>query len=261
MPPGETPPIDYALSPLLIELRHLDHSYLSERIGNASEDETRPALLLSKRFGPTVWLLKLYEEMSEPVRDGLCKIVIGKEISPDSRLNAGQSPRGCYWIDLRGNRSDQSSDRIVKSIYRTQAAFGPSVQWACGKVRRMGLFDCVVVLFRRGASSPRLHGASSPRLAAIATAKSETPRWFREPHQKIFHEHKNCHLNAIGTARIKVDCSSMETSMEYREFARECDRLAQQAKTDHERNTWKKMAEAWREVADQDDENILSRPQ
>jgi hypothetical protein len=32
---------------------------------------------LSNHFGPTVWLLKLPEEMSEPVGDGLCKIVLG----------------------------------------------------------------------------------------------------------------------------------------------------------------------------------------
>ena len=52
----------------------------------------------------------------------------------------------------------------------------------------------------------------------------------------------------------------MKTLREYREFAEQCDRLAQQAKTDHQRSTLKKIAKAWREVADQDDENVLSRP-
>jgi len=40
-----------------------------------------------------------------------------------------------------------------------------------------------------------------------------------------------------------------ETSAEYREFAEECDRLAKQVKTDGERKILEEMAEAWRIVA------------
>jgi hypothetical protein len=53
----------------------------------------------------------------------------------------------------------------------------------------------------------------------------------------------------------------METSREYREFAEQCDRLAQEwARTDDQRNTLRKIAEAWRQVANQSNENVLSRP-
>jgi hypothetical protein len=43
----------------------------------------------------------------------------------------------------------------------------------------------------------------------------------------------------------------METSAQYRETSaqEECDRLAKQAKTDGERKTLEEMAEAWRMVA------------
>jgi hypothetical protein len=44
-----------------------------------------------------------------------------------------------------------------------------------------------------------------------------------------------------------------ETSAEYREFAEECDRLAKQAKTDGERKILEEMAEAWRIVAAEED--------
>ena len=40
-----------------------------------------------------------------------------------------------------------------------------------------------------------------------------------------------------------------ETSAEYREFAEECDRLAKQVTTDGHRKTLEEMAEAWRIVA------------
>jgi hypothetical protein len=42
---------------------------------------------------------------------------------------------------------------------------------------------------------------------------------------------------------------SRETSAQYREFAKECDRLAQEAKTDGERKILEEMAKAWRRVA------------
>ena len=44
-----------------------------------------------------------------------------------------------------------------------------------------------------------------------------------------------------------------ETSAEYREFAEECDRLAKLAKTDGERKTLEEIAEAWRIVAAEED--------
>jgi hypothetical protein len=40
-----------------------------------------------------------------------------------------------------------------------------------------------------------------------------------------------------------------ETSAQYREFAEECDRLAERAKTDDHRKMLEEMAEAWRTVA------------
>jgi hypothetical protein len=40
-----------------------------------------------------------------------------------------------------------------------------------------------------------------------------------------------------------------ETSAQYGEFAEECDHLAKQAKTEHQRKTLEEMAEAWRRVA------------
>ncbi len=41
----------------------------------------------------------------------------------------------------------------------------------------------------------------------------------------------------------------METSAQYRVFAEECDRLAQEAKTDAYRKILEEIAEAWRTVA------------
>ena len=41
----------------------------------------------------------------------------------------------------------------------------------------------------------------------------------------------------------------LETSAQYHEFARECVRLVQEAKTDGERKILEEMAEAWRMVA------------
>ena len=46
----------------------------------------------------------------------------------------------------------------------------------------------------------------------------------------------------------------METPKELRKFAEECDRLAEQAETDHQRDTLKRMAEAWKKVADEKDQ-------
>jgi hypothetical protein len=46
----------------------------------------------------------------------------------------------------------------------------------------------------------------------------------------------------------------METSAQYLEFAEECDRLAKQAKTDDHRKILEKMAEAWRMLAGEVDD-------
>jgi hypothetical protein len=52
----------------------------------------------------------------------------------------------------------------------------------------------------------------------------------------------------------------METSKEFRDFAEECDRLAQVVETEHDRWILKKMAEAWRKVAEEYDNGGISRP-
>jgi hypothetical protein len=51
----------------------------------------------------------------------------------------------------------------------------------------------------------------------------------------------------------------MESSQEYRQFAEECDRLAQQAETEEQCRTLKKMAAAWRKVAEEYDREHLIR--
>lgn len=44
--------------------------------------------------------------------------------------------------------------------------------------------------------------------------------------------------------------SCMETPMQYRKFAEECDRLAKQASAAHHRKVLEEMARVWRELAD-----------
>ena len=51
----------------------------------------------------------------------------------------------------------------------------------------------------------------------------------------------------------------METSQDYRQFAQECDRLAEQAVTEEQCRILKKMAAAWRKVAEQYDREHLTR--
>ena len=45
----------------------------------------------------------------------------------------------------------------------------------------------------------------------------------------------------------------METSTEYRRFAKECDRLAKRAKTPHHQKILGEMAEAWIKVAEEEE--------
>jgi hypothetical protein len=51
----------------------------------------------------------------------------------------------------------------------------------------------------------------------------------------------------------------MEASQEYRQFAEECDRLAQQVGIEELCRTLKKMAAAWRKVAEEYDRKHLTR--
>ena len=48
---------------------------------------------------------------------------------------------------------------------------------------------------------------------------------------------------------METSAEYLETSAQYREFAEECDRLAKQVNTDGDRKTLEEMAEAWRIVA------------
>jgi len=48
---------------------------------------------------------------------------------------------------------------------------------------------------------------------------------------------------------METSAQYLETSAQYREFAEECDRLAKQAKTNGHRKILEEMAEAWRMVA------------
>ena len=49
----------------------------------------------------------------------------------------------------------------------------------------------------------------------------------------------------------------MTSSAQYREFAEECQRLAKQAKDEHHRKVLREMAEAWSELAKEDDEKLM----
>ena len=51
----------------------------------------------------------------------------------------------------------------------------------------------------------------------------------------------------------------METSQEFRQFAEECDHLAHQAETEEQCRTLRKMAAAWRKVAEEYDRQHLAR--
>ena len=49
----------------------------------------------------------------------------------------------------------------------------------------------------------------------------------------------------------------MTSSTQYREFAEECLRLAKQTKDEHHRKVLKEMAEAWSELAKEDDKKLM----
>ena len=57
---------------------------------------------------------------------------------------------------------------------------------------------------------------------------------------------------------METSAQYRETSAQYHEFAEECDRLATQAKTDGERKILEEMAEAWRRVAAEADNECVS---
>jgi hypothetical protein len=52
---------------------------------------------------------------------------------------------------------------------------------------------------------------------------------------------------------METSAEYLETSAQYREFAEECNRLAKQVTTDGHRKTLEEMAEAWRRVAAETD--------
>jgi hypothetical protein len=53
---------------------------------------------------------------------------------------------------------------------------------------------------------------------------------------------------------METSAQYREISAQYREFAEECDRLAREAKTAHQRKILEEMAEAWRRVAAEADD-------
>jgi hypothetical protein len=60
--------------------------------------------------------------------------------------------------------------------------------------------------------------------------------------------------SAFEPTALRRRYSAMETPTDFRKFAEECDRLPEQAETDHQRNILKRMAEAWKQVADEEDQ-------
>jgi hypothetical protein len=54
--------------------------------------------------------------------------------------------------------------------------------------------------------------------------------------------------HAFGTGLFAWRLSRMQTSDQYLKFAEECDRLAQQAAMEHQREILKEMAETWRKL-------------
>jgi hypothetical protein len=50
----------------------------------------------------------------------------------------------------------------------------------------------------------------------------------------------------------------MTSSTQYREFAEECLRLAEQATDEHHQKTLKEMAEAWSKLAEQADKELTN---
>jgi hypothetical protein len=50
----------------------------------------------------------------------------------------------------------------------------------------------------------------------------------------------------------------MDRSEQFRDFAEECDRLAQEAETEQQHSALRKMAGAWRRVAEEYDREVLN---
>lgn len=61
-------------------------------------------------------------------------------------------------------------------------------------------------------------------------------------------------MHAFGTTFQSAGLIRMTPSTQYREFAEECLRLAEQAEHEHHRTILKEMAEAWSQLAEEDDE-------
>jgi hypothetical protein len=57
--------------------------------------------------------------------------------------------------------------------------------------------------------------------------------------------------------RSRAGCA-MDRSEQFWDFAEECDRLAQEAETEQQRSALRKMAGAWRRVAEEYDREVLN---
>jgi hypothetical protein len=113
-------------------------------------------------------LIELSDKLNEPGGDGLRKVVLCSEISPDRRWNLAQLAvvlhrssmrrRAAY---LEGKRDYPSADHSVEFVDRTEPAFGQGEQLrlVCGRVRSRGRLDrsvFSVVRFGHGVRSPWL---------------------------------------------------------------------------------------------------------
>jgi hypothetical protein len=64
----------------------------------------------------------------------------------------------------------------------------------------------------------------------------------------------------FGTSLLLGDFLRMQTSNQYRDFAEECERLAEKAETEKEhRRVLKEMAETWRQLANEADERASKK--
>ena len=64
----------------------------------------------------------------------------------------------------------------------------------------------------------------------------------------------------FGTSLLLGDLLRMQTSNQYRDFAEECERLAEKTETEKEhRRVMKEMAETWRQLAIEADERASKK--